>query len=190
MDLEKIIKGCREEDRASQRRLFDYFSPKMMAICLRYTNGNVHDAEDIFQEAFIRVFDKIGLYNFKGSFEGWLRRVFINVAIKKYHQHKKESVVYNGYSHAEENPVPPEIFEQLSEMELIELINNLPDGYRLVFNMYVIDGYSHREIGEKLNIAESTSRSQLTKAKKILKDSLERQSDITIAGKKTIAERS
>lgn len=155
----------------------------MMALCMRYSNRNVHDAEDLFQEGFIRVFDKIALYKFKGSFEGWMRRIFINVAIKKYQKNKKNLVILNGYSHVEENPIPPEVLGQLSEQELILLINKLPDGYRLVFNMYVIDGYSHKEISNKFNIAESTSRSQLTKAKKLLQDILEKEMNINISTK-------
>lgn len=154
-----------------------------MALCMRYANKNVHDAEDIFQEGFIRVFNKIGLYKFEGSFEGWIRRIFVNVAIKKYQKNKKNKVILNGYSHVEENPIPPKVLELLSEQELIVLINSLPDGYRLVFNMYIIDGYSHKEIGKKLHIAESTSRSQLTKAKKLLKDILEKEMNINIVTK-------
>jgi len=125
------------------------------------------EAEDILQDAFIKVFDNIGRFEFKGSFEGWIRRIVINTALKNYSKKsfKQEQI---GLENQPELPLDPEIYSNLEEEELLRLINRLPDGYRLVFNLYAVEGYSHKEIAELLGIQESTSRSQLVKARKML----------------------
>ena len=138
----------------------------MLAVCLRYTRHRM-EAEDILQDAFIKVFDNIGRFEFKGSFEGWIRRIVINTALKNYSKKsfKQEQI---GLENQPELPLDPEIYSNLEEEELLRLINRLPDGYRLVFNLYAVEGYSHKEIAELLGIQESTSRSQLVKARKML----------------------
>jgi len=125
------------------------------------------EAEDILQDAFIKVFDNIGRFEFKGSFEGWIRRIVINTALKNYSKKsfKQEQI---GLENQPELPLDPEIYSNLEEEELLRLINRLPDGYRLVFNLYAVEGYSHKEIADLLGIQESTSRSQLVKARKML----------------------
>ena len=138
----------------------------MMTLCRRYSRHQL-EAEDILQEAFIKVFDNIGQFSFKGSFEGWIRRIVINTAIKNYRKssYQKEQIGYEDY---EEKSIDPEVYDILNEEELLKLIEQLPNGYKMVFNLYAIEGYSHKEIGEMLNIGESTSRSQLLKARKAL----------------------
>ncbi len=142
------------------------YSGKMLAVCLRYTRHRM-EAEDILQDAFIKVFDNISRFEFKGSFEGWIRRIVINTALKNYGKKsfKQEQI---GLENQPELPLEPEIYSNLEEEELLRLINQLPDGYRVVFNLYAVEGYSHKEIADLLGIQESTSRSQLVKARKML----------------------
>lgn len=142
------------------------YSGKMLAVCLRYTRHRM-EAEDILQDAFIKVFDNISKFEFKGSFEGWIRRIVINTALKNYSKKsfKQEQI---GLENQPELPLEPEIYSNLEEEELLRLINQLPDGYRVVFNLYAVEGYSHKEIADLLGIQESTSRSQLVKARKML----------------------
>lgn len=138
----------------------------MLGVCLRYTRHEM-EAEDILQDAFIKVFDHIDKFEFKGSFEGWIRRIVINTALKNYSKKsfKHEQI---GLESQPELPLEPDIYAHLQEEELLRLITRLPDGYRIVFNLYAIEGYNHKEIAELLGIQESTSRSQLVKARKML----------------------
>lgn len=142
------------------------YAGKMLAVCLRYTRHRM-EAEDILQDAFIKVFDNVSKFGFKGSFEGWVRRIVINTALKKHSKksYKNEQI---GIEHYPDLPIEPSIYSHLEEEELLKLIAKLPDGYRVVFNLYAIEGYSHKEIAEMLDIQESTSRSQLVKARKWL----------------------
>jgi len=170
--LEKeIISGCLKNDYQSQKALFDKYANKMKALCFRYI-GNEAEAEDVLQEGFILVYTKLKKYKFEGSFEGWLRKIMINVSLRHIKKNKK-LFTYNideayGLYNNETS-----IISKLGEKELMNLLVQLPDGYRLVFNMYVIEGYNHKEIGKQLNIGESTSRSQLAKAKKKMRLLLE-----------------
>ena len=124
------------------------------------------DAEDVLQDSFILVFDKIGQYKNKGSFEGWLKRITINVALQKYRQRKKLQIVRNDEVEAE---VVVELDQEIETDFLLGLIQQLPDQYRLVFNLYVLDHFSHKEIAEMLQISEGTSKSNLSRARSILK---------------------
>ena len=167
MSEKEIILGCLENDIKSQKALFDNYSNKMKSLCLRYV-GNEQDAEDVLQEGFILVFTKLKNYKFDGSFEGWLRKIMINVSLRFLKKKKKMFVeniddVYSLYDKSEN------IYAKLSQDDLMQTLYKLPDGYRLVFNMYAIEGYSHKEIGKILKIGESTSRSQLAKAKSRLR---------------------
>ncbi len=138
----------------------------MLAVCLRYTRHRM-EAEDVLQDAFIKVFDSIHTFQSRGSFEGWIRKIVINTALKN-HRKKQNQQEQIGLELADDLPAEPSIFAHLQEEELLKLINRLPDGYRLVFNLYAIEGYSHREIADMLGIEEGTSRSQLLKARKLL----------------------
>jgi RNA polymerase sigma-70 factor (ECF subfamily) len=138
----------------------------MMTVCLRYARNRA-DAEDILQDGFMRLFSHIYQFKFAGSFEGWMRRIFVNAALKKY-QPKRWSKEQSGIELYEGEAVEADAISVLSEKEILSLIAKLPEGYRMVFNMYVIEGFSHKEIGQLLGINEATSRTQLLKARKYL----------------------
>ncbi len=168
MTEEQLIKACIKEDAACQKEVFNRFSSRMLGVCYRYAR-NAEDAEDILQDAFIKVFDKMHQFKFEGSFEGWIRRIVVNTALKKYTltRYTKEISGYD-IKDKDEIPLEPSAYSHLTQKELMELVNNLPDGYRMVFNLYVIEGYQHDEIAEMLGIQPGTSRSQLVKARMML----------------------
>jgi RNA polymerase sigma factor (sigma-70 family) len=166
----EIIRGCLRGSAQSQRLLYERFAGKMYAVCLRYARTQA-DAADILQEGFVKVFTKLGQFQFQGSFEGWVRRIMIHTALRSY-QRQRFDMEQSGYEHLPEAPVEPDALALLSEAELLQLISQLPDGYRAVFNLVAVEGYSHAEAGELLQIQESTSRSQLTKARRWLADQL------------------
>jgi RNA polymerase sigma-70 factor (ECF subfamily) len=165
-ELERLLKGCLAEDYRAQRALFERFAPRLFAVSLRYARSRA-EAEDLLQDAFIKIFDNISKFEGKGSFEGWMRRIVVNTALKNYSRirFQRESV---GIETVPEQDIPPSVLSQLNEQELLQLIEKLPEGYRLVFNLVAIEGYSHAEVGKMLHIEESTSRSQLTKARQTL----------------------
>jgi len=142
----------------------------MYAVCLRYARSR-EDAADILQEGFLKVFSKLGQFQFQGSFEGWVRRVMVNTALRAYQKQRFE-FEQSGYECLPESPVDPDAVSLLSEEELMGLVHQLPDGYRAVFNLVAIEGYSHAEAAQMLGIQESTSRSQLTKARRHLEEAL------------------
>lgn len=159
-----------------QEALYNRYSSRMMAICARYAYTSF-EAEDIFHEAFVKVFKHIENFTGQGSFEGWMKHIFVNTAITFYHRNKKH---YHQESEAQiaENasPVEPEIISSLRMDELMALINRLPEGYRMVFNLFAIEGYNHKEIADMLGINEGTSKSQLAKARMLLKKYLQQHS--------------
>ncbi len=170
-DLEKIIKGCQKQKKKYQEALYNQYASEMFSLCVRYTKTQ-EDAEDIFHEAFMKIFEKITDYQGNGSFEGWMKRVFINASINSYHKYKRTKSRYISYDGVEGDAwteADVGIIDNLSVNELMILVDSLPEGYKLVFNLYVVEGYAHKEIAEMLNISEGTSKSQLFKAKKILK---------------------
>jgi RNA polymerase sigma-70 factor (ECF subfamily) len=184
MTEKEIIKGCLKDKEASQRALYDRYAGKMYMICLRYAKSR-EEAEDILQEGFVAIFDNIKKFRSEGSFEGWMRRIMVNTALKTYHKQRfhNEQLELSDYdTHFED----PQAVAMLSTKELLELISALPDGYRLVFNLYAIEGYSHKEIADKLGISESTSRSQLLKARKMLQRRINHQEASTACLRKII----
>lgn len=162
----ELIRGCLRGSAQCQRDLYERFAGKMYAVCLRYARTR-EDAADILQEGFLKVFSKLGQFQFQGSFEGWIRRVMVNTALRAY-QKQRYDFEQTGYERLPESPVDPDAVGMLSESELMGLVHKLPDGYRAVFNLVAIEGYSHAEAAELLGIQESTSRSQLTKARRHL----------------------
>lgn len=161
-----LINGCIAGERRMQEMLYQRFSGKMYAVCLRYAN-NSDDAQDLLQEGFIKVYRNLDKFRKEGSFEGWIRRVFVNTAI----EHYRKKVNLNSIGEKEERMIEDGSFtvlDHLAEKDIIQLVQELSPGYRSVFNMYVIEGYSHKEIGDILNISEGTSKSQLARAKSIL----------------------
>jgi len=163
-----LIHGCIDGDRRMQEELYRRFSPRMYAVCLRYA-GNSEEAQDILQEGFIKIFKKLDTFRSEGSFEGWIRRIFVNTAIehfrrKKYLQpvtEKEESTLEGNYL---------SVLDNLAERDILDLVQQLSPGYRTVFNMYVVEGYTHKEIGDIMGISEGTSKSQLSRAKVILQE--------------------
>ena len=139
----------------------------MLTVCRRYARHK-GEAEDMLQDAFIKVFDKLEQFNHNGSFEGWIRRIVVTTALKNIQRgrFKNEQI---GVEHLPEKSTEPVVFSQLNEEALLKLINELPYGYRMVFNLYAIEGFSHKEISEMIGVEESTSRSQLTRARAMLK---------------------
>lgn len=168
MTEEELIHGCIREDGACQKELFNRYASQLLGICNRYAR-NAADAEDILQDGFVKVFKKIHQFKSEGSFEGWMRRIMVNTALKKYSLRRFEKEVV-GYEvkDKDEHQLEAPAYNHLSEKDLLALINNLPDGYRIIFNLYVIEGYQHEEIAVMLKIQPGTSRSQLVKARAML----------------------
>ena len=168
MTEDELIRGCLQKEASCQKEIFNRFAGRMLGVCNRYARNSA-DAEDILQDAFIKVFDKIYQFKFEGSFEGWIRRIVVNTALKKYSLRRYEKEVA-GYevTDKDETIMEPSAYGHLTEKDLLVLVNNLPDGYRLIFNLYVIEGYQHDEIAAMLNIQPGTSRSQLVKARSML----------------------
>ncbi len=161
-----LIRGCINGDRRMQEALYNRFSPRMYAVCLRYA-GNAEEAEDILQEGFIKIFKKLDTFRSEGSFEGWIRRIFVNTAIEHFRRKRYLQTV----SEKEENTIEGKdisVLDKLAAKDILALIKELSPGYRTVFNMYVVEGYTHKEIADMLGISEGTSKSQLSRAKVIL----------------------
>lgn len=152
--------------------LFERFAGKMLTVCLRYSTDRM-EAEDILQDAFIKVYKNISQFKFEGSFEGWIRRIVVNTALKNC---QKKRVKFDEIKPDTSNAgtQDPSVYTHLNEAELMKMINCLPDGYKLVFNLHVIEGYSHEEIASMLNIKDSTSRSQLVKARRFLQNEIQK----------------
>ena len=162
----QLVKSLRKQDPKAQRQLFEKYSPRMLGLCFRYA-GDEMIAEDIMVEGFMRVFSKIDQFSGDGSFEGWMRRIMVNEALGFLRKQKRiledtlsdEAENIADYGYADQN---------LNAEELLALISELPAGYRTVFNLYAIEGYAHMEIAEMLGISESTSKSQLHRARAML----------------------
>lgn len=174
---ELLAEGCSRHDRKCQELLYKKYSSKMMGVCMGYTKD--HDtAKDLLQESFIKVFNKIKDYNNEGSLEGWIRRIVVNTAIDYYRKASKLYVA--NIDNRKTEPIDNLILDQFNNEDLLKLIRKLPEGYRIVFNLNVVEGYTHEEIAEKLGITESTSRSQLSRARKLLQDWILEMSDAKI----------
>ncbi|MDD6363801.1 MAG: sigma-70 family RNA polymerase sigma factor [Bacteroidales bacterium] len=161
---QKIIDACLKGDRAAQKQLFDRFAPVMYSVCLRYV-GDREVAQDLLQDGFVTLFTKLDSYKGDGSFEGWVRRIFINTALM--YLRKKDALRMTEDLDNVRNlssDIPTQI-ENIGYGELMKLIAQLPPGFRTVFNMYVVEGYSHKDIAEELGITETTSRTQLSRAR-------------------------
>ncbi|MET0244823.1 MAG: sigma-70 family RNA polymerase sigma factor [Flavitalea sp.] len=162
-----LIRGSVEGNRRIQEELYKRFSPKMYSVCLRYAN-NADDAQDLLQEGFIKVFRNLHRFRAEGSFEGWMRRVFVNTSIEHF---RRKSAKLATVSEKEEGTIEDgdiNALDSLAEKDIMKLVQELSPGYKTVFNLYVIEGYSHKEIGDMLGISEGTSKSQLARAKGIL----------------------
>lgn len=173
MNFDKdLLEQCKQGDHAAQEKLYRFFAPTMLGICLRYAK-NYHEAEDVMQEGFIKVFSNIARFRGEGSFEGWIKRIMVNTSLNQYYKNKRTQSDKSFDDIREkdiENIHEDEVKEyRFSQKEMLDAIHQLPDGYRQIFNMYVFEKYKHREIAELLNISVNTSKSQLSKARVYLK---------------------
>lgn len=168
MDIQELITKCQKNNSKAQSALYKLFAGKLYAVCFKYSK-NQAEAEDNLHDGFITIFKKINQFKHKGSFEGWMKRIMINTALEKY---RKDNV----FPLLNEENIEEEDFEieeeHINLKELLTSIQKLPNRYRLVFNLYVLDGYSHKEIGQMLEISEGTSKSNLSRAKTLLKKEL------------------
>jgi RNA polymerase sigma factor (sigma-70 family) len=165
-----MIEGCKKGDRHAQKLLYDRFSGKMYALCCRYVKDKM-EAEDVLLTAFTKILDRINQYKNEGSFEGWIRRVMVNESLS-YLRKNKSMYVETDIEVVDKEPNYEKLENHLEAQDLLNLISELPSGYRIVFNMFAIDGYSHKEIGEQLGINENTSKSQLSRARSVLQKRL------------------
>lgn len=174
MSEAELIKECIAGKSLAQKQLYQTYSRKMMGVCLRYA-GNYDEAKDVLQEGFIKLFEKLGTFSGTGSFEGWMRRIFVNTALDAYRKNKQERQLLDiddvGYFLS----VKELVTDEMAAEDLMKVLQKIPVGYRTVFNMFAIEGYSHKEIGEMLGITESTSKSQYSRARDFLKNILEKQ---------------
>ena len=169
MSIEQLIQKCKKQDLKSQEQLYKLYANKLFAVSLKYSR-NYEEAEDNLQDAFLTILKKIAQYKNKGSFEGWMKRIVINTALQRYRKQDVFQII------DEESIKEPEVEvkeEELSLPFLLQIIQELPDRYRMVFNLYALDGFSHKEIAEMMNISTGTSKSNLARARKILKSKVE-----------------
>ncbi len=179
--LSELIEGCKNEDKKSQDALYQRYSSMTYGVCLRYTNSKF-DAEDVMMEAWVKIFKNIESYSIDNSFEGWIRRIMVNTAITHYRKNLKHAYQadVSEIAYTKDDHQDGFMHSEFTREELMKTINALPDGYRVVFNMYVIEGYKHKEIAEILEIDINTSKSQLSRAKKYLQRELEELSRIQL----------
>jgi RNA polymerase sigma factor (sigma-70 family) len=163
---ETLIRKCIERDASAQRRIYDMYSGKMMGVCRRYLY-NIEEAEEALSNGFIKIFTHMDRYEFKGSFEGWIRKIMVRECLM-YLRGKKSYVEYTDNMERHDSEVAFDTEMQLDAEELLILVDELPEGYRAVFNLYAIEGYKHHEIAEMLEITESTSKTQLMRARRML----------------------
>ena len=165
-DEQNIVKRCLQGDKTAQEQLYNAYANKMFAVCLRYANSRP-DAEDVLQNGFIKVFKNLKRFQFKGSFEGWIRRIMVNSSI----EHYRKNVKWMYTEDAQEVKIATKeigVLQTLRADDILALVQKLPTGYRTVFNLFVIEGYAHQEIAKMLQVSESTSKTQLFKARAAL----------------------
>ena len=167
-DLTQLISDCATGKASAQARLYGLFAPKMFAVCMRYSKDQT-EAEDNLQDGFIKVFEKIGTFRHQGSFEGWVRRIIVNVSLEKF---RKQQLMYpvEDMSRFDSADEEESLNADLSVNKLMKLIQELPPRYRMVFNLYVFESMNHKEIARELGISEGTSKSNLSRARIILKE--------------------
>jgi RNA polymerase sigma factor (sigma-70 family) len=173
---QQIIEGCIAGDRKYQELLYKQLSGKMYGVCMRYASESFQ-AQDILQEGFIKVFKYIGQFKGTGSFEGWVRRVFVNVALEQLRKKSNMYVVQDAELNLTETCCESALQKLMAE-DIMGIVQTLSEGYRTVFNLYVVEGYAHKDIAEMLNISEGTSKSQLARARHILQKKIETMMNI------------
>jgi len=165
---EEILEGCMKQKPAAQEALYKKYGARMMAVCMRYAH-TTFEAEDIFQDGFVRIFKSIINFSRTGSLEGWMKQIMVNTAINHYHSNKKHYNNDEFDKHFDIHHHDADAISDISAEEITAMISQLADGYRIVFNLFVVEGYSHLEIADMLEISEGTSKSQLSKAKQLLR---------------------
>ncbi len=180
MSLEELVENCKKGDRKAQERLYREYSPILFGTCLKYSR-NKTEAEDNLHDSFLTIFDKIGQYRAQGSFEGWAKRITVNTVMQKYRKEEHLKMVTDNFQDQDEVEVDSG-YTNIGLDTLLGYIQELPNKYRLTFNMYVLDGYSHKEIGALLGTSPSTSKSNLARARMILKEKIETKRNIAIIG--------
>ena len=166
MDERKLIKGCVDNDVQCQKVLYEKYAPKMMGVSLRYCNSKM-EAEDVLQDAFIKIFNKINTFKGEGSFEGWIRKIVVFTALKS-NDKRVQKFEPGSLENVQEQSFDSKAISNMETANLLSILQELPDGYKAVFNLYAVEGYSHREVGEILGISDVTSRSQYSRAKQHL----------------------
>ena len=166
----ELILGCLKNDRQCQKSIFEYYAGRMMTLCLRYARHHM-EAEDILQDGFIKIFQNLDQYKFEGSFEGWMKRIMVNIAIEAYRKKSRSLLLVSIDDHQIYNESNID-FNRLAVQDLMRMVQGLADGYRMVFNLYAIEGYSHKEIAEMLGISEGASKSQLSRARALLRQEI------------------
>lgn len=161
--LESLLELCIDKQPKAQKQLFDLLAPRMYSICLRYSKDE-DEAKDVLQEGFIKMFSHLDKFQHKGSFEGWIKRIFINTSIEFYRKGKRDNVL-DSIDDVGDRPIESHTLSELKAADLMKLVNRLPTGYKTVFNLFAIEGFSHDEISKMLGISENTSKSQLHKAR-------------------------
>ncbi|TYP99107.1 RNA polymerase sigma-70 factor (ECF subfamily) [Tenacibaculum adriaticum] len=174
-----LIKKAIDQNREAQQQLFEQFSPKMLSVCRQYVK-DLHHAEDLMLQGFLKIFINLHKFKNEGSFEGWIRRIMVNTCISYLRKKNPIQLTDEDYSFNEQ---ANHSLESTSVEDIQKLIDQLPDGYKMVFNLYAIEGYKHSEIAQQLNISESTSKSQLFKARKWLQTSYIKMNEIKNADK-------
>lgn len=169
-ELSILLEGCRSGERLSQQHVYRHFYSYVMAVCSRYA-GNSDEAKEVLNDAFFKIFTKLDHYNPDYSFKGWLHRVVVNTAIDRYRSRQNQPVT-EDLSHAQSVEIETEVVEKLTKEEIFKMVQFLSPAYRTVFNLFVVDGFSHPEIAQKLNITEGASKSNLSKARMKLKKML------------------
>jgi RNA polymerase sigma factor (sigma-70 family) len=167
---QEIIAACIKGDGKAQQKLYDTHKKVMFGICLRYSN-TYDEAKDILQEGFIKVFSKMTQFTAQGSFEGWMKRIFVNTALE-YYRSQKNHMYHDDVNNAFDKPHHDYTVDKMSTKEILELMQQMAPGYRNVLNLYIIEGYSHAEIAEMLGITEGTSKSQLSRARILLQQAI------------------
>ncbi len=180
MSLEELVHNCKKGDRKAQSQLYSKYAAVLFGICLKYSR-NKAEAEDSLHDSFMTIFNKIAQYKSEGSFEGWIKRITVNTVLQKYRKEKLLEVVSDNYTKEEVVEIQ-EKDATIPLQTLLKYIQELPDKYRTTFNLYVLDGYSHKEISNLLGTSEGTSKSNLARARMILKEKIETKTTEAIIG--------
>jgi len=174
MSDEELIKKSIEGSNKAQKLLYDKYAGRLMGVCLRYAN-NAEEAQDILQDGFIKIFEKLSFYEHKGSFEGWIRRIVVNTALDQIRKNRNDKYTIEMDAVEYKITSSDDVMAKLAAEDLLKILQKIPSGYRAIFNMYAIEGYSHKEIAKELEISVNTSKSQYSRAKGFLRKVIEKQ---------------